>query len=88
MPSLRSNKFRYFLYNDFNPLIVNLVMDAIKGKYNFKNFTPNWVSREQFERERERVMATLNTSGLSVTMEKRISMEKTLKSGNTKHMTL
>ena len=29
-------------------------MDAIKGKYNFKNFTPKWISREEFDRERER----------------------------------
>ena len=54
--ALRSGKYQYFLYNDFNPLVVNLVMDAIKGKYNFKTFHPTWVSREQFERERERVM--------------------------------
>ena len=47
-------KWKKFLYNDFNPLVVNLVMDAIKGKYNFKNFTPKWISRETFERERER----------------------------------
>ena len=51
--ALRSGKYEYVLYNDYNPLIVNLVMDAIKGKYNFKNFTPNWVSRADFERERE-----------------------------------
>lgn len=51
--ALRSGRYNKVLYNDYNPLVVNLVMDAIKGKYNFKCFKPKWISREDFERERE-----------------------------------
>lgn len=51
--ALKSNKYHSFLYNDFNPLVVNLVKDAINGKFNFKVFEPQWISRKQFERERE-----------------------------------
>jgi hypothetical protein len=50
----KPEKWERYLYNDFNPLVVNLVMDAIAGKYNFKNFDPKWISREEFIRERER----------------------------------
>ena len=52
--ALRSDKYKYFLYNDYNPLIVNLIRKAINGDYNFKKFIPEWVSRETFNRERER----------------------------------
>lgn len=52
--ALRSGKYEGVLYNDFNPLVVNLVMDAIAGKYNFKRFDPKWIDRETFNRERER----------------------------------
>ena len=47
-------KFPYkwggFYYNDFNPLLSPLIDRAIKGYYNPKNFTPVWVSREDFNR--------------------------------------
>lgn len=74
--ALRSGKYEWVLYNDFNPLVVELVLKAINGFYNFKRFIPNWVDRTQFERERERVMDTSNIFGHSVIMAKHIFMEK------------
>jgi site-specific DNA-adenine methylase len=51
--ALRSGKYEYVVYSDFNPLVVDLVKKAINGDYNFKRFVPYWVDRQQFERERE-----------------------------------
>ena len=72
--ALRSGKYEYVLYNDFNPLVVDLVMKAINGFYNFKRFTPYWISKSQFERERESVMAILNIFGVMGITDKLIYM--------------
>ena len=79
--AIRSGKYQKILFNDLNPLIVNLVLDAIKGKYNFKNFNPVWISREDFEREREREMVILNTFGHLAIMVKHTCTEKISKTG-------
>ena len=51
--AILSKKYENFLYSDSNPLIVNLLKDAISGKYNYKVFKPEFVTREQFDREKE-----------------------------------
>lgn len=46
--ALLSGKYETVLYNDAEPLVVQLVKDAIAGKYNHDQFKPAWVSREEF----------------------------------------
>ena len=46
--ALLSYKWKQVLYNDINPLLPVLIQDAISGKYNYKNFKPPWISREDF----------------------------------------
>lgn len=41
-------KWEKFYYNDFNPLLQPLIMDAIHGKYNPDKYKPKWISREEF----------------------------------------
>lgn len=48
-----SGKWNTVLYNDINPLIVNLIKDALSGKYNYSKFTPEWISRDRFLNEKE-----------------------------------
>lgn len=43
-------KWNAVYYNDFNPLIVNLIKDAIEGKFNYKVFKPEFITREDFNR--------------------------------------
>ena len=51
--ALLSGKYKQVLYNDVNPLVVELVMDAIRGKYNQSHFVPTWISREEFNEKRD-----------------------------------
>ena len=51
--ALMSYKWKQVLYNDINKLTVDLVKDAIAGKYNYKNFTPDWISREEFFKRKD-----------------------------------
>lgn len=45
-----SRKYDSVYYNDFNPLIVELIRNALAGKYNYKVFKPSFVTREEFYR--------------------------------------
>jgi site-specific DNA-adenine methylase len=45
-----SDKWERFYYNDHNPLLQPLIMDAIHGKYSENNFHPVWISREEFNK--------------------------------------
>ena len=49
-----SGKWDTVLYNDINPLVVQLLRDAIAGKYNPDVFHPEWISRERFFAEKEK----------------------------------
>ncbi len=51
--ALLSRKWKKVLYNDINPLLIPLIRDAIDGKYNYENFTPEWISREDFFQRKE-----------------------------------
>lgn len=52
--ALLSGKWESVYYNELNPLVCNLVKDAIAGKYNYKVFTPEWITRERFEAEKNK----------------------------------
>ena len=45
-----SRKYDSIYYNDFNPLIVELIRNALAGKYNYTVFKPPFVTREEFYR--------------------------------------
>ena len=45
-----SGKWDAFLYNDINPLITNLFMDAVNGKYRNERRV---ITREDFDREKD-----------------------------------
>ena len=52
--ALKSRKWKSILYNDINPLLIPLIRDAINGKYNYKNFIPDFINRAEFE-EKKRI---------------------------------
>ncbi len=43
-----ANKYKRFFYNEIKSDVVQLVRDAIAGKYNYNVFKPKWVSRADF----------------------------------------
>lgn len=47
---LLPGKYKSVLYNDFNTLLVNLIDDALHGKYSYKVFKPEFITREDFDR--------------------------------------
>ena len=49
-----SGRYREVLYNDYNPLIVDLVKGGLKGKYNYGVFQPKFVTREEFYSQKEK----------------------------------
>lgn len=46
--ALLSGKYESVLYNDIEPLIVDLIRRAINGEFNYDRFTPKFISREEF----------------------------------------
>ena len=51
--ALLSGKFETIFYNEINPLLLKLNKDAIDGKFNPRNFKPEFITREKFFAERE-----------------------------------
>lgn len=49
-----SGRYNKILYNDFNPLIVDLVKGGLKGKYNYGVFQPEFVTRDEFYEKKEK----------------------------------
>lgn len=49
----RSRDYRHFHFNEIRPGICELIKDSIDGKYNYNKFLPPWVSREEFEKNKE-----------------------------------
>lgn len=49
-----SGRYREVLYNDYNPLIVDLVKGGLKGKYNYGVFQPKFVTRQEFYNQKEK----------------------------------
>ena len=48
-----TGRYKDVLYNDFNPLIVNLVKGGLKGQYNYSLFQPQFITREEFYEKKE-----------------------------------
>lgn len=48
-----SKKYKYFHYNEIESSTVQLIRDAIAGKYNYDVFKPKWISREDFARDKD-----------------------------------
>ena len=42
-------KYKNFFYNEIKQDVVDLIRKAIEGKYNYKLFKPEWISRYDFE---------------------------------------
>lgn len=51
--AVESGKWTTVLYNEYNPLPYKLFKRAISGEFNYDNFKPEWVSREQFNEQKE-----------------------------------
>ena len=52
--ALLSDRYETVLYNELNPLVVDLVKRACAGEFNYNRFKPEFVSRERFEAEKEK----------------------------------
>ena len=46
----RSKHFKEFHFNEIRPGVCDLIKDAMSGKYSYDNFSPPWVSKEDFSR--------------------------------------
>lgn len=46
------NKWKKFIYNDINPLLPELLANAVSGKYAEQNFAFKWISRDEFNSEK------------------------------------
>jgi site-specific DNA-adenine methylase len=44
----RPHDYKHFHFNEIKQPVVDLIKDSIAGKYNYANFRPPWVSREEF----------------------------------------
>lgn len=44
----RSHRHKYFHYNEIQGDLVELIQDAISGKYSYENFMPEWIDRKTF----------------------------------------
>jgi hypothetical protein len=44
----RPHDYKHFHFNEIKTPVVDLIKDAIAGKYSYANFKPPWVSRESF----------------------------------------
>lgn len=53
MLARRSKSFKNFYYNELRSGMCELIQDAIAGKYNYKLFKPEWISREKFMADKE-----------------------------------
>lgn len=47
------NKYKNFHFNEYEPTTVQLIKDAIAGKYNYNNFKPPWVDRKTFFKNKD-----------------------------------
>ncbi len=48
-----SNAYKSFHFNELQPGNVQLIRDAIAGRYNYERFKPKWISREDFARDKD-----------------------------------
>lgn len=52
--SLFGQKWKSLLYNDYDPLIVDVVTKAINGFYNYGNFKPKFINKKEFNKLKEK----------------------------------
>jgi site-specific DNA-adenine methylase len=48
-----SKKYKHFYFNEIQKDLVELIKDAIAGKYNYNVFKPKWITREEFMRNKD-----------------------------------
>ncbi len=46
--AMMHNRWKNYLYNELNPLLVDLIKRGVRGDFNYSRFTPEWISREKF----------------------------------------
>lgn len=46
-------KWDTILYNEINPIVVNLFRDCVTGRFNPNRFKPCWISREEFNAKKK-----------------------------------
>lgn len=49
----RSISYKQFHFNEIRTGISELIKDSIDGKYSYRNFKPEWISRERFNLEKD-----------------------------------
>lgn len=52
--ALLSGKYERVYYNELNSLLVELIRKACAGEYSYKRFKPKFISRDQFEQDKEK----------------------------------
>ena len=45
-----SHRYDQVLYNDYNPLVVDLIKRGLNGEFNYTRFKPQFITREDFDR--------------------------------------
>ena len=58
MISHHSKKYKHFYFNELETTTVELIEDAIAGKYNYNVFKPEWITREMFEQRKDKCAYT------------------------------
>jgi len=53
MMLMKSKKYQNFHFNELIPSTVELIKKAINGDFNYDKFKPDWVSREQFFKNKD-----------------------------------
>ena len=53
-----SNKYKRMFYNEIESDTVQVIRDAISGKYNYNVFKPQWISREDFLKNKDQCAYT------------------------------
>jgi len=53
MAENRANDYKEFHYNEIRKDVPRLIKDAIKGRYSYSSFKPEWISREDFNRKKD-----------------------------------
>ena len=51
---LLKGKYDTVLYNDLNPLLIDLIRKAIDGEYSYDHFKPRFISREEFNEKKDK----------------------------------
>lgn len=77
----RNKSYKFFHYNEIRPGLCELIKDAIDGKFNYKVFRPEWISRERFLRDKEsnayiKIIWSFGNNGEGYLFGKEIEEEK------------